>query len=470
MSQHPKIIIIGGGLAGSEAALQLAKRHIPVTLYDMKPLKRSPAHHSDTLAEIVCSNSFGNLQPSTASGLLKQELRTLDCQLIQLADRIAVPAGNALAVDRDQFTREVTRLVDESPWITRESADITDIPPDADYVIIATGPLTSPGLVDTLQRLLNQKQLYFFDAAAPIIVRDSINFDIAFYQNRYNKSAQTEGSTEESPRDDEGSYINCPLDKAQYEALIDFILSSEKSELKDFEASDTRFFESCLPIEELARRGKDTPRYGPMKPVGIVDPRTGKRPYAVIQLRQDNLAGTLYNIVGFQTNIKWGPQKEMIQMIPGLEQAEVVRFGVMHRNTFLNSPEVLNPTMQLRTYPHILIAGQLSGVEGYTESIASGLRASLSVVQALHGESPTPYPTECMMGALFEYITRPGVKHFQPINSNWGILPALEPPIKDRAVRNERLRENAEKALNQYLISTPVLGRQPSDALAPVAQ
>ncbi len=451
MNSRPKIAIIGGGLAGSEVALQLAKRHIPVDLYEMKPLRRSPAHHNDNLAEIVCSNSFGNLQLTTASGLLKEELRLLECQLIQIADRLAVPAGNALAVDRDSFAAEVTRQVESSPWIHRISQAVECIPEDADYVIVATGPLTSPKMAESLQKLVRQDQLYFFDAAAPILVRDSINFDIAFYQNRYNKSSHSE------IEGDEGSYINCPLNQEEYDNLITFILEAQKTDLKAFEKENASFFESCLPIEVIASRGKDTLRFGPMKPVGITDPRTGERPYAVVQLRQDNREGTLYNMVGFQTNLKWGEQKTMIQMIPGLEHAEVVRYGVMHRNTYLNSPSLLNPTMQLREYPNILIAGQLTGVEGYTESIAAGLMASLSVYSLIKGQAPQALPGETMMGALFQYITRTEAKNFQPINSNWGILPALDKRIRDKRMRNTLLAERALESMRAFISGRPDL-------------
>ncbi len=455
-----KIAIVGGGLAGSEAALQFAKRNIPVTLYEMKPVKRSPAHHTDNLAEIVCSNSFGNLQLSTASGLLKEELRLLDCQLIDTARQLAVPAGNALAVDRERFAETITQKVASYPQITRIATDQTTLPEDADYVIIATGPLTSPGLTETLQNLLNQQQLYFFDAAAPILTRDSIDFSKAFFQNRYNKS------TDEA--DESGSYINCPLEKDEYLNLVDHIRNAEKSELKSFEKSEAKFFESCLPIEVLASRGVDTLRYGPMKPVGIENPHTGKRPYAVIQLRQDNAEGTLYNIVGFQTNLKWGEQKTMISMIPGLENAEVVRYGVMHRNTFINSPQVLQPTMQLRSHPNILIAGQLTGVEGYTESIASGLMAALSVIQLIQGKAPILLPQETMMGALFHYITRSEAKHFQPINSNWGILPPLPQAIRDKKARNAHLAQRALETFENVIRSNALsLGLQPPGVLEP---
>lgn len=456
MTSKPEIAVIGGGLAGCEAALQLAKRDIPVTLYEMKPVKRSPAHHSDNYAEIVCSNSFGNLQTSTASGLLKEELRLLDCQLIQTADRIAVPAGNALAVDRERFAEAITQQVEATPQITRKALDVTELP-EVDYTLIATGPMTSAGLTETLQNLLNQKQLYFFDAAAPILTRESINFDVAFYQNRYNKGQEGEPATED------GSYINCPLNKDEYLALIDFVLNAEKTPLKSFEAESASFFESCLPVEVIASRGVDTLRFGPMKPVGILDPRTGESPHAVVQLRQDNREGTLYNMVGFQTNLKWGPQKEMIQMIPGLENADVVRYGVMHRNTFLNSPEVLLPTMQLKNHDNILIGGQLTGVEGYTESIAAGLMASLSIVHLIEGKNPTALPLDTMMGALFAYITRPDVKSFQPINSNWGILPALEGKrIRDKRQRNELLAGRALESMKSFIAARPELGLKAS--------
>lgn len=458
--QQPKIAIIGGGLAGSEAALQLAKRNIAVTLYDMKPAQRSPAHHSSNLAEIVCSNSLGNLQLSTASGLLKQELRLMGCQLLEIAHRFAVPAGNALAVDRERFSEAVTEKIASMPQITRVTTNVNKIPPDeADFAIIATGPLTSPELTEAMQQLLNQEQLYFFDAAAPVIMRDSIDFDAAFFQNRHNRS--------QNPADAEGSYINCPLDKLQYLALIDCLLTSEKIPQKDFEAAHANFFESCLPVEVLASRGVDTLRYGPMKPIGIQDPRTGARPYAVVQLRQDNREGTLYNMVGFQTNLKWGDQKRLIQMIPGLTEAEIVRYGVMHRNTYLNSPELLHPALHLRRFPQILIAGQLTGVEGYTESIAAGLMASLTLVQHLAHREPVVLPAECMMGALFQYITRPEAKNFQPINSNWGILPPLSTLIRDKQTRNRQLAERSLTVLKQFIADQPQLDLQQRDALEP---
>jgi methylenetetrahydrofolate--tRNA-(uracil-5-)-methyltransferase len=456
---HNKITIIGAGLAGSEAALQLAKRGHAVTLYDMKPIKRSPAHHSEHYAEIVCSNSLGNLQTATASGLLKAELRLLDCELLKIAEAVAVPAGNALAVDRETFSARVTETLRAHPLITLVAEDVETIPASeqADYVILATGPLTSPGLSKTLQHLLNETHLAFYDAAAPIVTRDSINFDIAFIQDRYNKRTDASETTA-IDASEEGAYINCPLNKDEYEALIRFILEAKAAEKKDFE-KDADFFESCLPIEELARRGIDTPRYGPMKPVGLTDPRTGKYPYAAIQLRQDNQAGTLYNLVGFQTSLTWGAQKQMIAMIPGLENAEVVRYGVMHRNTYVNSPKVLSPSLELREHPRIQLAGQITGVEGYTECITSGLVAALGLHQTLSGETTRVIPpAETMIGALMRYITRDGVTNFQPINSNWGILPPLvvspedEKPLrKDKRLRNQYYAERALSAMQGYV-------------------
>jgi methylenetetrahydrofolate--tRNA-(uracil-5-)-methyltransferase len=384
---------------------------------------------------------MGNLQPTTASGLLKAELNLMDCQLLAIARLHAVPAGNALAVDREGFAQAVTQKIDESPYITRIAADVQVLPDDAAYTIIATGPLTSPGLAHTLEQMLNHQPLYFFDAAAPIVTHESVNMDVAFLQNRYQRSMSAQGGTDEQT--DEGAYINCPLDKAQYQTLREAILGAEKIPLKDFETGDTRFFESCLPIEVLAVRGEDTMRYGPFKPVGIIDPKTGKRPYAVVQLRRDNREGTLYNLVGFQTNMRWSDQKKAIQHIPGLADADIVRYGVMHRNTFLNSPHVLLPTMQLREHPRVLVAGQLTGVEGYTESIASGLMAAWTVSRLLSGQSPRALPLDTMMGALFAYITRPDVVNFQPINSNWGIMPPLETPIRDKVERHTAMAQRS---------------------------
>jgi len=429
-SQSHDVAVIGAGLAGCEAALQLANRGIRVRLHDLKPTSRPAAHHSNNLAEIVCSNSFGSMG-GTASGLIKQEMRRLGCQLIELATECAVPAGQALAVDREKFAETVTEHIKNHPNITFVGGDVTTIPDDVKYTVIATGPLTSEGLVKTLGELTGRGNLYFFDAAAPIIDKDSINFDIAFIADRYNKNLSNQEGA---------SYINCPLNKEEYERLVDFINASERTPMKAFEEEDahkTTFFESCMPVEEIARRGHDTLRYGPMKPVGLDDPRTGRWPYAVVQLRQDNAEGTLYNMVGFQTNIKWGPQKEMIQLIPGLENAEVVRYGVMHRNTFIHSPEALLPTLQLKAHPSIFIAGQLTGTEGYTESVATGMMAALNIARLLNDQEPIVLPKNMMLGALLGYITREEAvgQNFQPINSNWGILPPAVERIKDKKLR-----------------------------------
>lgn len=436
MEQSQQINIIGAGLAGSEAALQLAKRGFKVTIYDLKPKQRSEAHHRKEYAEIVCSNSLGNLQTSTASGLLKAEMEILDCELLRIAKAKAVPAGNALAVDREAFSDAVTEALQKNPNITCISQDITQIPNPDDITLIATGPLTSPGLSETLQTLFNQSHLYFFDAAAPIVTTESINMNIAFAQDRYNNSAEN--------TDELGHYINCPLDEAQYKALLEFVLSAECVAKKAFEDKES-FFESCLPIEELCRRGFETPRFGPMKPVGLTNPhKQNEQPYAVVQLRQDNTQGTLFNLVGFQTSLKWGDQKTMIQLIPGLEEADIVRYGVMHRNTYINSPAVLSKTLQLNEHPNIFMAGQLTGVEGYTECIATGIIAAENIARAVQNQ-PKIIPSEkTMLGALLRYITRSEAKkHFQPINSNWGILPMVLHDENGKKIRDKKLRRVA---------------------------
>lgn len=451
MFETNRIHIIGAGLAGCEAALQLAKRGFEVFLYDMKPQQTSAAHHRKTLAEIVCSNSFGSLnteESTSASGLLKAEMTLMGCELLKVAQQVAVPAGKALAVDREAFTQKVTELVKAHPKITFICENVANIPDDA-WVLIATGPMTSPELTESIARLLKRDQLYFFDAAAPIISKDSINFDIAFYQDRYDSGA--EGKTAQN-----GSYINCPLNKEQYEALVDILINGEKTELKSFEKESASFFESCMPVEVMASRGIQTLRYGPMKPVGLTDPKTGRWPYAVVQLRQDNAEATLYNMVGFQTNLKWNVQKQMIQMIPGLEEANVVRYGVMHRNTYIHSPEVLKPTLQLKEYPKILLAGQLTGTEGYTESVATGMMAAFNIARLCQKAEPMVPPQETMLGSLLRYITRPEAIHqsFQPINSNWGILPELPEGTykrKDKKARNKLYVERSLAKLREWI-------------------
>ena len=416
-----EVTVIGAGLAGSEAALQLAKRNIKVKLYEMRPQKTTGAHKTGDCAEFVCSNSLGAFDTTNASGLLKREMEILGGELIKIAYDCKVPAGNALAIDREKFSQKVNEKINENPNITLIREEITEIPQTPS--IIASGPLTSPELAENIKKFTNNEHLYFFDAIAPIIEADSINFDIAFRQNRYNKG--------------NADYINCPMNKDQYEKFYEILTTSPRIELKEFE-KNAKFFESCLPVEVLASRGKDTLRFGPMKPVGLVDPRTGDDNYAVVQLRQDNSAKTLYNIVGFQTNLKWGSQKELIHSIPGLENASIVRYGVMHRNTFINSPKLLNPTLQTRAREDLFFAGQLTGTEGYTESIASGLLAGINMARFINNEPLLRLPQITMLGALTHYITNPEHDKFQPINSNWGILEKIELPKKER--KNKKLK------------------------------
>lgn len=413
--------IIGAGLAGSEAALQLAKRGIRVNLYEMRPNKTTGAHVSENCAEFVCSNSLGSFDVTNASGLLKKEMELLGGELIKLAYESKVPAGAALAIDREGFSKKVTEKIEQNPNINLIRKEITKIPEGP--TIMASGPLTSAELAEDIKNFTQNEHLYFFDAIAPIVEADSINFDIAFRQNRYNKG--------------DADYINCPMNKEQYEKFYEILTNAPRIELKEFE-KNAKFFESCLPVEVLASRGVDTLRFGPMKPIGLIDPRTNEENYAVVQLRQDNSAKTLFNLVGFQTNLKWGAQKELIHSIPGLEEASIVRYGVMHRNTFINSPKVLNPTLQTRTRKDLFFAGQLTGTEGYTESIASGLLAGINMAKFLNGEELLTLPKTTMLGALTQYITDSAHEKFQPINSNWGIVEKIELPKKER--KNKKLK------------------------------
>ena len=433
-----KVIIIGAGLAGSEAALQLAKQNIDVDLYEMRPAKTTGAHKTDKYAEFVCSNSLGSSDVTNASGLLKKEMQILGGELINIAFDNAVPAGNALAIDREGFSEKVTELIENNPHINVIKEEITEIPQDKN-VIIASGPLTSDDLANSIKEFTKNEHLHFFDAIAPIIEKDSINFDKAFYASRYNKG--------------EASYINCPMNKDEYEKFYNFLINAPKIELKEFE-KNAKFFESCLPVEVLASRGVDTLRFGPMKPVGLVDDRTGEKNYAVVQLRQDNSAKTLYNIVGFQTNLKWPAQKELIKLIPGLENANIMRYGVMHRNTFINSPQVLNPTLQTRNRENLFFAGQITGTEGYTESIASGLLAGLNMAKYIKGEELLTLPTETMLGALMNYITNPEQTKFQPINSNWAIVKEIDLPKqirKNKKEKNTILSNRSIEILTEFL-------------------
>lgn len=421
-SEMEKIIIIGGGLAGSEAALQLAKRGIEVDLYEMRPQKQTGAHKTDKFAEFVCSNSLGSYDTTNASGLLKHEMEELGSELMPIIFDSQVPAGGALAVDRELFSEKVTEKINNNKNINVIREELTQIPQNIP-VIIASGPLTSESLSNNIKIFLGEEYLHFFDAIAPIVEKDSINFEKAFYLNRYNKG--------------DADYINCPMNKEEYEKFYNILINAPKIELKSFE-KNAKFFESCLPIEVLASRGTDTLRYGPLKPVGLVDERTGIENYAVVQLRQDNKSASLYNLVGFQTNLKWGSQKELIHSIPGLENTNIIRYGVMHRNTFINSPKVLNPTLQSRKNSDIFFAGQITGTEGYTESIASGLLAGINMYKYLNGEKLLELPQETVLGALTHYISFDGHTSFQPINSNWGILAEMEMDKKTR--KNKKLK------------------------------
>lgn len=416
-----EVNVIGAGLAGSECALQLAKQGIKVNLFEMRPEKMTGAHISGNFAEFVCSNSLGSHDCTNASGLLKQEMELLGGELIKIAYECQVPAGGALAIDRERFSNAVTKLIEDNPNITVIKKEITEIPDSP--TVIASGPLTSDKFADSIKEFTKSEHLHFFDAIAPIVEKDSINFNIAFYASRYDKG--------------EASYINCPMDKEQYAKFYDILINAPKIELKEFE-KDAKFFESCLPVEVLASRGVDTLRFGPMKPVGLIDKRTEKENWAVVQLRQDNSAKTLYNLVGFQTNLKWPSQKELIHSIPGLEKANIIRYGVMHRNTFINSPQVLNPTLQTKNRPDLFFAGQITGTEGYTESIATGLLAGLNIAKHLMGEKLIELPRETILGALCAYISDAEHKHFQPINSNWGIVSPIDLPKKER--KNKKLK------------------------------
>ena len=432
------IVIIGGGLAGCEAAYQIAKRGIKVKLYEMKPIKFSPAHTNSNLAEIVCSNSLKSNLLTNACGLLKEELRNLDSLLIKCADKTSVPAGQALAVDREKFSELVTKRIKENPNIEIINKEVKQIEKDA-ITIIATGPLTSEGLINQVLKLTGEEQLYFYDAAAPIILKDSINFDIAFYGDRYSQEKKKEETIEkwkERQNKETKDYINLPMNKDEYEEFIQELINAEVVELHEFEKRE--IFEGCMPIEIMAKRGNDTLRFGPLKPVGFDDPKTAKRPYAVVQLRQDNKSGTIFNMVGFQTNLKFGEQKRVFSLIPGLEKAEFVKYGVMHRNTYINSTKLLDQTYQLIKNKNVYFAGQITGVEGYVESISSGLIAGINAVQNFNKKDKIIFPKETVLGALSQYISTPN-KKFQPMNANFGILPELDEKIKDKKIRYEQM-------------------------------
>lgn len=435
-----EVIIIGAGLAGSEAALQLAKRNIKVKLYEMRPNIQTGAHVTGDCAEFVCSNSMGSLIETNASGLLKAEMKEMKSELIDIAYQNSVPAGNALAIDRVGFSHAVTEKIENNPNITFVREELTEIP-DNVPVIVASGPLTSDKLAESIKNFTQTEHLHFFDAVAPIVEKDSINFDIAFWADRYDKG--------------EATYINCPMNKEQYERFYNILINAERIELKDFE-KNAKFFESCLPIEVLASRDIDALRFGPLKPVGLVDKRTETINHAVVQLRQDDAKKTLFNIVGFQTNLKWSYQKELINSIPGLENANIVRYGVMHRNTFINSPNILKATLNTRKRENLFFAGQITGVEGYTESMATGMLAGINMARYLQNKPLLQLPTTTMLGALCNYISSSELKHFQPMNSNWAIVDYIDLPKnerKNKKLKNEKLSKRAINDLRQLLCS-----------------
>ena len=449
------ITVVGGGLAGSEATYQIAKRGIKVRLYEMKPNSFSPAHSNNNLAEIVCSNSFKSNLHTNACGLLKEELRNLDSLLIKVADETAVPAGQALAVDREVFSKKVTEALENMKNVEiirqevgKDGLSIESIAKDG-IVIIATGPLTSDALSKQILELTGEDDLHFYDAAAPIIFKDSIDMNIAFYGNRYEQERAKDEDVEEwkakQKNDGDASYINLPMNKEEYEHFWNELVNAEVVELHQFEKRE--IFEGCMPVEVMAKRGIDTLRYGPLKPMGFTDPRTGYRPYALVQLRQDNKDATIYNIVGFQTNLKFGEQKRVFSMIPGLENAEFAKYGVMHRNTFINSTKLLDRTYQLKKNKNIYFAGQITGVEGYVESISSGLVAGINAVKQLKQEEKIEFSEYTMIGALAQYISTSNEK-FQPMNANYGILPELEgKKISDKKLKDGKLSDRALEKL-----------------------
>jgi methylenetetrahydrofolate--tRNA-(uracil-5-)-methyltransferase len=438
-----EIDIIGAGLAGCEAAFQAAKAGVRVRLHEMRPQKRTAAHKTDAFGELVCSNSLKSEQVHSAPWLLKQEMRRLDSLLMRAAEVARVPGGHALTVDRDVFSREITKAIESHALITVQRGEVAQIPSPG-IVIMATGPLTSEALASEISRVTGADRLYFYDSISPIVAADSIDMSVAFRASRYGKSL-----------DGTDDYINCPFNKGQYDAFLDAVLEAERYE-PHIEEDKIPFFEGCLPIEEIARRGRDTLRFGPMKPAGLDDPRTGKWPYAVVQLRQENQRADSYNLVGFQNHLKFGDQARILRMIPGLERAEFLRFGQMHRNTYINSPALLRPTLQLKSDPRIFFAGQISGVEGYAESIGTGLIAGRNAAALATGEEPEPFPRETALGSLCHYITHADPRHFQPANITFDLLPSLDEELKrtlrhDKKARHAEVCKRAVAAMDEFL-------------------
>ena len=418
----PDLMVIGGGLAGSEAAWQAAERGMAVALYEMRPKQTTPAHVTGLLAELVCSNSLGSKLVDRAPGLLKEELRRLGSLVVECADATAVPAGGALAVDREAFAQMVTERIEAHPGITLQRQEVTAIP-QGQPVVVATGPLTSPDLADDVASMTGSAYLYFYDAMAPIVMAESIDMSVAFRASRYGHGG------------DDGDYINCPMDQSEYERFVGELVGADTIALRDFELEDPHFFEACLPVEVLGRRGQQTLAFGPLKPVGLTDPRTDRRPYAVVQLRQDNQSATLYNLGGFQTNLTWGEQERVFRLVPGLAQAEFVRFGQMHRNTFINAPTLLLSTMQFRKREDLFFAGQITGTEGYVGSVASGFVAGLNAARLAGGFTPISFPSTTMIGALCNYVSNAEPDGFQPMKANFGLFPSLDPPVRKKRER-----------------------------------
>ncbi len=421
------IHVIGGGLAGAEAAWQIARRGVNVVLFEMRPARRTAAHQSDRLGELVCSNSLKSEQESTAPWLLKEELRRLDSLLLQAASKARVPGGHALTVDREVFAAEITRAISSEPRIELRREEVTAIPDDA-IVIIATGPLTSDALAGEISRITGSGRLFFYDSISPIVEAESVDTSIAFRASRYGKSV-----------DGTDDYLNCPMNREQYERFVDELLQGQ-SVTAHIAEDETPYFEACLPIEELARRGRETLRFGPMKPMGLTDPRIGKRPWAVVQLRQENLRADSYNLVGFQNHLKFGEQARILRLIPGLEQAEFLRFGQIHRNTYINAPALLSPTLQLRSRPNVLFAGQISGVEGYVEAIATGLMAGMHAAELAEGRTPRPLPRATALGSLCHYVSGADASDYQPANITFDLLPALDEDTRMKLRRDKKAR------------------------------
>ena len=429
------LMVVGGGLAGCEAAWQAANRDVNVTLFEMRPARMTPAHVTDRLAELVCSNSLGSDLPDRAAGLLKRELRRLNSLVMRCADETAIPAGGALAVDRERFAESVTQAIAQHPRITLRREEVTAIPQSP--TVIASGPLTSDALAADIGRLTGRAHLYFYDAVAPIVATDSVDMTIAFRATRLENQASAD-------------YINCPMSRAEYDAFVDALVAAEAVELRSFEREDKQFFEGCLPVEVMAKRGHETLAYGPLRPVGLRDPRTGHRPWAAVQLRQENLDATLYNLVGFQTNLKWTEQARVFRMIPGLARAEFERYGLMHRNTFINAPQLLEPTLQYRGRGDLFFAGQITGVEGYVGNVATGYVAGLNAARVLAGEPPLAFPPGTMIGALCHYITRADIAAFQPTKASFGILPPLSIPSRPKKERNAEHVRCARQSLDDF--------------------